>query len=141
MIYVYEGCCGKSSLERVCSYGVYCADPSFCCPQCGRSLAQVLTCPQLINCKTFEPFKSPVDGSVIASQHDLAEHNKRNNVVNLHDGYDEAAVQSFTKRDWNATPEKERTEDLKKDMEIAVQKLEDGYKPTPAKYTEEIPDA
>lgn len=138
MVYVYEGCCGKASLERVCSYGAYCADPSFLCPQCGRQLQQVLTCPRLISTKAFEPFKSPVDGSIIATQHDLAEHNKRNNVVNLHDGYDEAGVQSMTKRDW--TPPSD-IKDLKKDMETSIQKLEDGYKPTPREYTEEIPDA
>lgn len=141
MIYVYEACCGKSSLERVCSYATYLADPSFFCPQCGRTLKQVVTCPQLVVSKSFEAFRSTVDGTLISSHRDLAEHNKRNNVVNLHDGYDEKAVQDFTKRKWNETPEKERLSDLNKDMKEAVQKLEDGYTPTPKQYTEEIPDA
>jgi hypothetical protein len=82
-----------------------------------------------------------VDGSIITTARELAAHNSRNHVVNLHDGYDEKAVQSFTQRAWNQTPETERHKDLAKDMEKAVEKLEAGYTPAPKEYTEEIPDA
>jgi len=33
----------------------------------------------------IQPFVSPVDGSVISDRRQLAEHNKRNNVVNTHE--------------------------------------------------------
>lgn len=139
MIYTYEGCCGVPGWERVCRLADYEADPSFACPGCGRSLKQTIPHVRVFT-NHFEPFRSPVDGSIISTRADLAEHNKRNNVVNLHDGYDEKAVQSFTQRSYE-TPEKERLKDLNKDMEQAIQKLEDGYTPTPKQYTEEIPDA
>jgi hypothetical protein len=90
--------------------------------------------------KSFEPFRSPVDGSVITNSRELSEHNKRNNVVPLHDGYDEAAVKKFTETDWQKPLDQERKQDLGQDMEKAIQKLEQGYKPTPAPFTEEPPD-
>lgn len=139
MIYTYEACCGIPGWERVCSLADYCADPSFCCPGCGRPLKQTIPRVRVIT-KHFEPFRSPVDGTIISTQTDLAEHNKRNGVVNLHDGYDEKAVMEMGKRDFGP-PKEERLKDLNKDMEKAVEKLQDGYTPTPKEYTEEIPDA
>lgn len=35
--------------------------------------------------KDIEPFKSPVDGSIIVGRRSLREHNKRNNVTNVAD--------------------------------------------------------
>lgn len=140
MIYVYSNCCGQPR-ERVCSLAQYMEDPSYRCPDCGMLLPQIITPSRLFTRKDFTPFRSPVDGSVISSYSELAEHNKRNNVVNVHDGYDDKAVKEFIKKDWHTTPEKERMQDLNKDMEQAIQKLEEGYKPTPAPYTEEFPDA
>lgn len=135
MIYTYEGCCGVPGWERVCSLADYECDPSFQCPGCGKQLKQ--TIPRIkVFTKSFEAFRSPVDGSIISNHRELTEHNKRNGVVNLHDGYDEKAVKSLTERNWQKPPE-----DIKPDMAKAIQKLEDGYKPAPAPYTEEIPDA
>ena len=139
MIYVYEPCCGID-WERTCSLREYQNDPSFRCPSCGRVLAQVLTPPRIFT-KKFEPYRSPVDGTMISTARELAEHNKRNRVVQLHEGYDEKAVQNFVNRDWHNVPEKERKADLKNDMEKVIQKLEEGYKPAPKPYTEEVPDA
>lgn len=140
MIYTYEACCGVPVWERVCSYAAYLADPSFCCGYCGKDLKQTITRVTVMAQSSFDPFVSPVDGSVIRNRADLAEHNKRNDVVNIHDGYDEKAVMAMT-ADTFKSSKQERLRDLNIDMEQAVQKLEDGYKPTPAPYTEELPDA
>jgi hypothetical protein len=39
--------------------------------------------------KPFEPFKSPVDGSVVKTKADLAAHNKRNGVTDMREYSDE----------------------------------------------------
>lgn len=140
MIYTYYCDHCQMRLERICSLANYESSPDMACVKCDRKARRTYTAPRIFT-RHFEPFKSPVDGTVITNAAELAEHNKRNNVVNLHDGYDEKAIKSFTERDWNATPEKERKQDLSMDMKEAIQKLEDGYKPTPAEYTEEIPNA
>lgn len=140
VIYPYRCPDCERQFDRVCSLFEYEHEPQFFCPICEVECIRVITPVRSFVTGKFEPFISPVDGSVITCSHDLQEHNKRNNVVNLHDGYDEKAVEGFTKRAWNQTPEAERKKDLSKDMEQAIQKLESGYKPTPAEYTEEIPN-
>ena len=140
MIYPYEGCCSKRVHERTCRLAEYEADPSYSCPECGRRLARVMTAPRLLNnTKPFEAFRSPVDGSIISCERELREHNKRNDVVNIHDGYDSKAVESFTKKDYNAEFDKERRKDLKSDMATAVAKLNQGYKPQPAPEGDIVP--
>jgi hypothetical protein len=86
----------------------------------------------LVHTSAFESFRSTVDGSLINSRRELAEHNRRNNVVNLHDGYDEAAVQAMTKKDYQKPLDDERGKDLHKDIEKAVAQCSDGYKPQTA---------
>jgi hypothetical protein len=76
-----------------------------------------------------------VDGSVINNKRELAEHNRRNDCVSLHDGYDEKGLQSFTERKWGVEPDKE---ELKRDMKEAVVKLEQGYKPILAPETDDL---
>lgn len=133
MIYPYEGCCSAKGFERVCSLAAYEADSSFSCPECGKPLNRVITAPRYLNnTKPFEAFISPVDRTVINSQRELREHNKRNNVVNTHDGYDEKAILGFTKKDWQKPLDDERRADLQEDMKLAVQRLEHGYKPAPS---------
>jgi len=139
MIYTYEECCGQK-WERICSLAAYEACREFACPVCGRVLARRYTPPRIFT-KKFEPFISPVDGALITNSRELVEHNKRNRVVQLHEGYDEAAVKKFTETDWQKPLAKEDRKDLDIDLKAAVQKLEEGYTPTPAPYTEEIPDA
>lgn len=75
----------------------------------------------------FEPFKSIVDGSIITTQNDLTEHNKRNNVVNIQDGYSEKQVLdgSFAKKEV-----KNEKQDIARDMLESVHDLNQGYKPT-----------
>lgn len=138
MIYPYESCCGKVR-ERVCRLAEYEADPSWYCSDCGQQLKRVITAPRALNnTREFVPFISPVDRTLITSQRALREHNKRNNVVNLHDGYDDKAVQNMTKVDYQKPLDAERRVDLASDMRQAVQKLEEGYKPTPAQEGEEL---
>lgn len=138
MIYPYSSCCGKPR-ERICSLAAYEADPRYFCPDCGQQLTRVITAPRCLNhTSQFEPFISPVDRTLITSRRELAEHNKRNNVVNLHDGYDEAGVRNMTKTDHRAPMEAERRADLADDMRKAVQKLEQGYTPTPASEGDEL---
>lgn len=130
MIYTYEGCCSARIRERTCRLAEYEADPSFQCPECGAQLRRVLTAPRvLMNTKPFEAFKSPVDGSIITGEASLREHNKRNNVVQLHEGYDEKGVQNLTKRDYQKEQDAETQKDLREDMKAAIQKLDQGYTP------------
>lgn len=129
MIYVYESCCGKVR-ERVCRLAEYEADPTYSCPECGRKLSQCVTAPRMLTkTKVFEAFRSTVDGSVISNERDLREHNKRNNVVNVHDGYDDKAVMDMVNRDHIKPLDDERRSDLASDMRQAVEKLQSGYKP------------
>lgn len=140
MIYTYEGCCSKRQHERHCRLAEYEADPGYSCPECGRPLRRALTAPRYLNnTKPFEAFKSTVDGTIISSHRELQEHNKRNNVVNLHDGYDEKALMNMTKKDHYAALDAERRVDLASDMREAVTKLEQGYKPQPAPEGDIVP--
>lgn len=141
MIYTYycDNCTLR--LERICSLAMYEASPNMACTKCGKKARRTYTVPRIFARAKFEPFKSPVDGTIISSHAELAEHNKRNGVVNLHDGYDEKAIKAFDGRNLTEPTEVERKQDLGTDMKEAIQKLEDGYKPTPAEYTEEIPNA
>ena len=140
MIYPYK-CwrCGET-YDRVCSLADYEKMPDIPCYECGASMERVLTAPKMIlHTKPFEPFKSPVDGSIVSSRRELQEHNKRNNVVNTHDGYDEAAIKKWTQMDLFADKDKERKKDLKDDMQKAITKLEEGYVPRPASEDDIIP--
>lgn len=130
MHYVYEGCCGRQETSRICRLADYEASPGFDCPECGKPLKQIITAPRFLNnTAPFEAFKSPVDGSIITSQTALREHNARNGVVNLHDGYDGKAVDNFTKRNYQEELDKERRADLRKDAIEAIRQVADGYKP------------
>jgi DNA-binding NarL/FixJ family response regulator len=88
----------------------------------------ILTAPKSFVKGNFEAFRSSVDGSVLRTQRDVQEHNKRNNVVCLGDGYDDATVRSgsFNKGASATMTKQDRVEDIKE----AIQKLEQGYKPT-----------
>jgi hypothetical protein len=130
MIYVYFCAVCNYEMDRICSLKAYEADEGYLCPLCGAKTKQVLCAPMaLAKTGEFQPFKSVVDGSLISSRRDLAEHNKRNNVVNLHDGYDETAVQNMTKKDYQKPLDVERGKDLHKDIEKAIAQCTDGYTP------------
>lgn len=130
MHYVYEGCCGSLETSRICRLAEYEADPTFKCPKCGLPVRQKITAPRILaNTKPFEAFKSPVDGSVITCQRELREHNKRNDVVNIHEGYDEKALKTLGERNPREQINKELSASLKTDAAVAMQKLNEGYKP------------
>lgn len=97
------------------------------CPRCGGGTEKViLTAPQGFVKGSIEPFYSMVDGSLINSQHALSEHNKRNNVVNIHDGYSEERVLAG---DYIKPPERNEKADIVGDLKEAIHKVEHGYKP------------
>lgn len=97
------------------------------CPLCsGQGRKVIFTAPNGVVKGKFEPFKSMVDGSLIASQRDLEEHNKRNNVRLLNDGYDEQTIRA------GAIPVQKVEVDKKEiaaDLHQAVKAVEAGYKP------------
>ena len=130
MIYGYRCDRCRVDYERVCSLADYEDDPEYVCPRCFGSTHQVLfKVLAVVGGGPFQAFRSPVDGSVIQSRRQLAEHNKRNNVVNIHDGYSEKAVMAMTQKDYQAPLDKERAKDLHTDIEKAIAQCNDGYTP------------
>jgi hypothetical protein len=73
----------------------------------------------------FEPFKSTVDGTVIASHRDMQEHNKRNGVVCVADGYSDEKVRSGQ---ITQAVKKEKS-DVAADLGQALIQVREGYKP------------
>lgn len=139
MLYVYSGCCGRTSTERRCRLSEYLADPSYQCPDCGAKLKQwVTSCHIGGGTKPFEAFKSPVDGSVITSKAALAEHNRRNNVVNIHDGYSEKEILGVTKKDIYKEINKDNDKQVKQDVAKSVNMLNNGYVPPPVPVEGEL---
>jgi len=95
------------------------------CLNCSVKMVKViLSAPRGFVKGNFEPFRSTVDGSVLRTQRDVAEHNKRNNVVCLGDGYDDATVRSGN------YGKKAEVKDVDKDIKDSIRMLEQGYKPT-----------
>lgn len=96
------------------------------CPLCGGQARKVITSAPLGHVKgKFEPFRSHVDGTPITCQRDLDEHNKRNNVVLLNDGYTDEEIK-------NLRPKKAGVDkkDLAEDMGAAIKAVTNGYRPT-----------
>jgi putative FmdB family regulatory protein len=97
------------------------------CPLCsGPTRRIILAAPQGFVKGKFEPFKSSVDGSLITTARDLEEHNKRNRVVNIHDGYSEEAV---IKGSFSAPKEEKHAEDIAEDIQAAIHDVTNGYTP------------
>jgi putative FmdB family regulatory protein len=97
------------------------------CPACGgRTRKGIFTPPKGFVKGKFDAFVSPVDGSVIGSQRAMDEHNKRNNVVNLADGYDDATIKSGN---FNRQEHKLDKKELVADIQQAIHEVQNGYKP------------
>lgn len=97
------------------------------CSSCGGATNKViLSAPMGFVTGKFEPFKSQVDGSIITCQHDLKAHNERNNVTNLHEGYDEATIIKGDFGNKKIVPDKK---EIKADIAEAIHKVAAGYKP------------
>lgn len=97
------------------------------CDSCGGPTHKVImTAPVGYVQGKFEPFKSQVDGSIITCQEDLREHNKRNNVVNLHEGYSEEKILAGDMGQKKVVPDKK---EIVEDMHRAIHEVSQGYKP------------
>jgi hypothetical protein len=136
MQYEYTECCGQKHV-RFCRLAEYENDPSYSCFICGRAVQRVISAPRFLNnTKEFKAFRSPVDGTIVSSEQGLRNHNARNNVVNVHDGYDEKSIIGATKRNYQKELDVERSKDLSQDLKQAIHKVSDGYVPQPAQQGE-----
>jgi putative FmdB family regulatory protein len=127
MMPVYESRC--TGCRVYSTYTVPIAERNLArsCPGCGAPLARVIeSAPKGFVKGKFEPFRSIVDGSIITTERDMQEHNKRNGVVNLADGYDDKTVKegNYGKKD-DQLDAKERIDDIQE----AIHDLNQGYKP------------
>lgn len=97
------------------------------CEICGGTGTKViLTAPTGVVQSTFTPFRSHVDGTMISNHRDLQNHNKRNGVVNLNDGFSEEKILAG---DFGQQKELESLKDKAKDVQEAVHAVQSGYKP------------
>lgn len=97
------------------------------CDECGALTYKVIhTAPKGFVKGNFDAFRSSVDGSLIRTTRELQEHNKRNNVVNLHDGFDEKAIM-----EGKITPSKQKLnkKELASDIAESIHKVQSGYSP------------
>jgi putative FmdB family regulatory protein len=99
------------------------------CPECGSGEVRkvILSVQKGFVKGNFAPFKSNLDGSIITCSRDLEEHNKRNNVTLLGDGYSNEDILA------GKCCEKAPQEDKKAvaaDIVDSIRRVEAGYKPT-----------
>jgi len=80
----------------------------------------------------FDAFKSTVDCSIIRSERELREHNKRNNVISLADGYTTEQLINH-----KGIP-KEEPRNVKVELAEAYKACKEGYKPTVARESDTI---
>lgn len=78
-------------------------------------------CAPMLAVKTMEPFKSPVDGSIITSGSDLKKHNERNDVVDSREFSKEYFAGKAKERERKMDPasienKKQRVEDIHKSI-------------------------
>lgn len=96
------------------------------CPRCqGLAVKTIRTGPATAT-SSFAPYRSPVDGTIIASKRDLEAHNKRNNVALLNDGYSEETIRAGDIKRKATTLDKN---ELAADLAQAKAMVESGYKP------------
>lgn len=124
---LYEAQCDKCS--AVVDYHRRIADaletPE--CPRCGGHMTKViLSAPTSFVKGRFEPFKSVVDGSIISSHRDMEEHNKRNGVECVADGYSDEDVKAGKMGGPKPVLDKK---ELASDIAESIHMLENGYKP------------
>lgn len=97
------------------------------CGRCGGATSKViLSAPFWFSKGRFEAFRSSVDGSIIRGERDLKEHNLRNNVVNLADGYDDATI---TSGNFGRKIEPPCKKQIVEDIGESIRMINDGYKP------------
>ena len=97
------------------------------CPQCwGEAKKVIRTAPSGLVTGKFDAFRSPVDGTLIKSKRDLENHNRRNGVVNLNDGYSEEKIRSGQTVE---KPQQESKAEKVADVQAAIHAVQNGYKP------------
>lgn len=124
---VYEAYCPECRIVQEYRASIADALVTPACPWCEGAMRKVIFTPPAGFVKgKFEPFRSVVDGSLISSQRSMDEHNKRNNVVCLSDGYDDATIRSgnFGKKE-----HKLDKQELVADIQQAIHEVQNGYKP------------
>lgn len=123
---IYEAECGAGHpFEYSASVQDYKVVPP--CPMCGAVARKVIrTAARGVVLGKFDAFTSPVDGTLISSARDLKEHNRRNGVVNLNDGYSEEKIKSGQ---IGEKPQQESKAEKAKDVMEAIHAVKNGYKP------------
>ena len=97
------------------------------CPKCWGATKKVIrTAPTGVVTGKFDSFTSPVDGSLIRNKRELAEHNRRNGVVNLNDGWSEEKIKSGQ---IGEKPQQESKAEKVADVQAAIHAVQNGYKP------------
>jgi putative FmdB family regulatory protein len=129
---IYEAVCKDCGVEAEYSRPVSECMNVPACVSCGELMHKVIrTAAKGFVTGKFDPFISPVDGSLITSQREMQEHNRRNNVVNMADGYSDEAVKSGA---CATPPPKVDINDIKADIAEATQMVANGYKPITEVY-------
>jgi putative FmdB family regulatory protein len=109
-------------------------------PECscgGGAEKVILSAPIGFVMGRFDSFVSPVDGSVVRTSRELREHNRRNNVLSMSDGYDEKTILSGKIGKRPELSPKERLQDVIE----SVKRVQQGHKPQRgAEYVEGIDD-
>ena len=124
---VYEAACTgcKVRYDYLAPVAKYKEVPA--CPVCGSVGEKVImSAPTSFMKDRFQPFTSNVDGSLIRNRKDLEEHNKRNNVVQLAEGYDTKDIADLPKRLQHKGPDKK---EVAKDVAEATHAVANGYRP------------
>jgi hypothetical protein len=105
-------------------------DTPDCCERPTRKI--IISAPVGVVFGRFETFRSMVDGTLIRTARELKEHNKRNGVINLAEGWSEERV---IKGDYGTRP-KPDPKDIKEDVIQAVKMIEAGYTPRVEEYSD-----
>lgn len=124
---VYEARCDECDFVVDYTRRIADANETPECPRCGAHTTKgIFTAPTGFVRGKFEPFRSVVDGSLISSQRSMDEHNKRNNVVCLADGYDDATIKAGN---FGRKESKLDKKELAADIQQAIHEVQNGYKP------------
>jgi len=127
---IYEALC--DGCDSIVTYHRTVADRNETpvCPRCGGETHKaIFTAPKSYITGKFEAFKSVVDGSIIDSQRAMREHNKRNDVVCLADGYDEETILAGNLGKPLPKSVAEIRKDIADDIQQSIHEVQNGYKP------------
>jgi len=121
---ICDGCGNR--FDFISTISAYNCPPE--CPYCESGLTRRIftVAPSGFVKGKFEAFRSKIDGSLVRNSRELEEHNKRNDVVLLGEGYDSETI---VKGNFNNKREEMKKEDRVKDIEESIHMLNQGYKP------------